>query len=38
MTSSWLETIAQRVDMTPTQAEIALRKRGIRSGMARAQD
>ncbi len=29
MTSSWLETIAQRVDMTPTQAEIALRKRGI---------
>jgi hypothetical protein len=29
MTSSWLETIAQRIDMTPTQAEIALRKRGI---------
>lgn len=29
MTASWLETVAQKAGMSPAEAEIALRRRGI---------
>ncbi len=29
MTGGWLETIAAKADLRPTEAELALRKRGI---------